>query len=39
MDKMVSRNLSLRMIVKEFAAPLVIATALLAVLLYGNLPL
>lgn len=39
MDKSLGRNLLFRMIIKEFAAPLVIATALIAVILYGHLPL
>lgn len=39
MGKTVSRGLLLRTIIREFAAPLVIATALLVVILYGTMPL
>ncbi len=39
MNKTVARNLAFKMIVKEFAAPLIIATATLVVLLYGRVPL
>ena len=39
MDKMLTRNVLFRTIIKEFAAPLAVATALIAVILYGHLPL
>lgn len=39
MDKTNARGLLVRTIIREFAAPLVIATALLVVLLYGTMPL
>lgn len=39
MNKTESRGLLVRTIIKEFAAPLVIATALLVVILYGTMPL
>lgn len=39
MEKTVTRDPLLKTILKEFAAPLVVATLLLVVLLYGTLPL
>lgn len=39
MDKTATRAPLLKTILKEFAAPLVIATLLLVVLLYGHMPL
>lgn len=39
MEKGFTRGLFLKAIIREFAAPLVIATALLAVLLYGHMSL
>lgn len=39
MNRTVTRNLVFKLIVKEFAAPLIIATATLVVLLYGRVPL
>ena len=39
MEKTVTRDPLLKTILKEFAAPLAIATLLLVVLLYGNMPL
>lgn len=39
MEKTVTRGPLFKIILKEFAAPLVIATLLLVVLLYGHMPL
>ena len=39
MEKTVTRGPLFKIILKEFAAPLVIATLLLVVLLYGHVPL
>lgn len=39
MEKTVTRGPLLKIILKEFAAPLAIATLLLVVLLYGHVPL
>jgi hypothetical protein len=39
MDKTATRGPLLKTIIKEFAAPLVIATLLLVALLYGTMPL
>ncbi len=39
MEKTVTRGPLLKTILKEFAAPLAIATLLLVVLLYGTMPL
>ena len=39
MEKTVTKGPLFKIILKEFAAPLVIATLLLVVLLYGHMPL
>lgn len=39
MNKTVSRNISAKAFIKEFVAPLAVATVVLLVLLYGHMPL
>lgn len=39
MNKTMSRNISLKVFIKEFVAPLAVATVVLLVLLYGHVPL